>query len=131
MTRRTMPSAITRVIASTAIAALATVTLGALASPAGATAHHDTAAFCALFKDSPSIDSAGTNKAELEAGIKLLRKAARTGVPGKVRRAIRRTIRFYRSVENGGSATQLASDPGVLRAFTTIGTYVATHCSAG
>jgi len=91
-----MPSKANRtLVAITAIAAFL-ATLGLAAAPVGARVVATNDEFCAVLSNGiPGLDSRGLDPDEAKLGAELSRKAAKTGVPAKLKRDLKKLAKIY------------------------------------
>jgi hypothetical protein len=128
-----MPSKPTRTLAAiTAVAAL-TAVLGLSAAPAGAGVVAKNDKFCAVASDQGlGIDFSGLGPDEARFAAKLMRKAAKTGVPAKLKKDLNKVAKVYDEIAGGEPADKVVADQQtfIVRALTRFGKYVAANCIA-
>ena len=119
-------------VAITAVAALAaTLTLSAATAGARVVATNDK--FCAVVSDQGlGIDFSGLGPTEARFAAKLMRKAAKTGVPAKLKQDLKKLAKVYDRIAGGESANKVVADQQtfVVKALTRFGKYVAANCIA-
>lgn len=122
----------TRRIAAALIstAALGT-TIGITATPASARASATVEEYCAIVSDpGTGIDFEGLSPQEADYAATLMRKAAKTGVPAKLKRDLKKLAKIYDQISNGADPADVATEKQsfILKAFTRFGKYTAAHC---
>jgi hypothetical protein len=102
--------------------------------PAGATVAAANDKFCALFSDQGAgIDFEGLGPDEAAFAAKLFRKAAKTGVPKKLKKDLKKLVKVYDEIADGKPAIEVLDakrQAAVLPALTRFGQYVAANCIA-
>ena len=108
--------------------------LAVLALPAGARVAQTNDRFCAVFSAQfPSIDFEGLGPDEANFAAKLLRKAAKTGVPGKLKKDLKKIAKVYDRIADGepaGEVLDAEQQKAILPALTRFSKYYAANCFA-
>jgi hypothetical protein len=117
-----------------AVAALAT-TLGVSASPSSARTAATNDKFCSVLSrnQGAGIDFDGLAAPEARFAAKVVRKAAKTGVPAKLKADLARIAKVYDRIADGESAAKVldaAQQKALLPGLTRFGKYVAANCVA-
>jgi hypothetical protein len=115
-------------------AALATM-LGSSAAPAGAQVAATNDKFCSVISSNQGagIDFEGLAAPEARFAAKLVRKAAKTGVPAKLKADLARIAKIYDRIADGEPAAKVldaAQQKTLLPALTRFGKYLAANCIA-
>lgn len=123
-----------RALAAVLGATALTVTIGVAAAPAGARVASSNEAFCALFTgQSPSIDFEGLGPDEAKFGARVFHKAAKTGVPAKLKKDLNKIAKIYTRIAHGEAAADVLdaqTQASVLPRLTRFSKYVAANCIA-
>lgn len=127
-----MPSKANRtLVAITAIAAFL-ATLGLAAAPAGARVVATNDEFCAVLSNGiPGLDSRGLDPDEAKLGAELSRKAAKTGVPAKLKRDLKKLAKIYDRIADGEPAAEVLdadTQTSILPALGRFSKYFAANC---
>jgi len=128
-----MPSKVKRtLVAITAVAAF-TASLGLSAAPASARVLVLNDKFCAVLGDQGlGIDFSGLGPAEAKFAAKLSRKAAKTGVPAKLKKDLNKLAKVYDRIAHGEPSIKVLTDRQAFigKALTRFGKYFAANCIA-
>jgi hypothetical protein len=128
-----MPSKPRRTLAVITAAAALTAAVGLSAAPAGARVVARNAKFCAVVSDQGvGIDFEGLGPDEARFAAKLMRKAAKAGVPSKLKKDLNKLAKVYDVIAGGESAAQVvaAQQTFIVKALTRFSKYVAANCIA-
>lgn len=121
-------------VAVTAVAAALTTVLGLTVAPAGARVAASNDKFCAIFSaESPPIDFEGLGPDEAKLGAKLFRKAAKAGVPAKLKTDLKKIAKIYDRIAHGEPAIKVLdadTQASVLPRLTRFSKYLAANCVA-
>ena len=105
-----------------------------LAESAAASTAQKNDKFCAVFSAQfPSIDFEGLGPDEAALGAKLLRQAAKTGVPAKLKKDLKKIAKVYTRIADGEPATEVLDaeqQKSILPALTRFSKYFAANCFA-
>lgn len=118
---------------TTAVATLA-AGLGMLAGPASARVAEKNDKFCAVFndayaEDAPDIDFEGLGPAEAEFAATLNRNLAKTGVPAKLKKDLKKLAKIYDRIADGATESEIADEQDfILKALTRFSKYVTANC---
>ena len=119
------------VIIAVTIAALG-VTLAFSAAPASAHTVAQNDKFCAVFRDQfPAIDFEGLGSDEAKFGADLLNKAAKTGVPAKLKKDLKQIAKVYDRIARGEPASKVLDakqQKAILPALRRFSSYFAKNC---
>ena len=130
-----MPATSRRTIAVlVALAALAT-TIGISAPPAGARVAATNDRFCTILstEQGAGIDFEGLEAPEARLAAKVMRKAAKAGVPAKLKADLGKIAAVYDRIAGGEAAAEVldaAKQKALLPGLTRFGKYVAANCIA-
>jgi len=99
-------------------AGLAAALLAALALPAGARVEQKNDRFCKVFSSDPTagVDFEDLSRAEAEDEATLVRKLAKTGVPAKLKKDLRKVAKVLDRIADGDPATEVVADEEQLLA---------------
>jgi hypothetical protein len=115
------------------VTSLALASAAALIQPAAAHAAPANGKFCALFSGQyPSIDFEGLGPAEARLGAELFGKAAKSGVPAKLKKDLKKMAKVYDRIADGESAAEVldaAQQRRILPSVTRFSKYFATQCA--
>jgi len=118
--------------AITAVAALA-AGLGMLAVPAGARGEAKNDKFCEVLSSDQGagIDFEGLGPAEAEYAATLNRKLAKTGVPAKLKKDLKKLATIYERIADGEPANEVVAEEQefIGKALTRFSKYVQKNCS--
>jgi hypothetical protein len=128
-----MPSKSTRALVASIACATFIATVGVVAAPAGASVAAKNAKFCAVLStdQGSGIDFEGLSPEEAAFAAKLERKLAKTGVPAKLKKDLKKLAAVYDRIANGETAAEVLDADGqaaVLPALKHFSTYVAANC---
>lgn len=88
--------------------------------------------FCAVFSgQTTGIDFEGLGPAEAKLGAQLFRKAARTGVPSRLKQDLKKVAKVYDRIAHGEAATDVldaAGQAAVLPSIVRFSKYFAANC---
>jgi hypothetical protein len=117
-------------VSCTAIAALAAGSV-VLASPAGAEVTAKNTKFCTtLYSDQGTgINFEGLKPPEARYAASLMRKLAKTGVPGKLKSDLLSVAKVYSKIAKGATSLSAKEQASVGKALTRFSKYVAANCS--
>jgi hypothetical protein len=119
-------------VAVTAVAILSAA-FGVSAAPVGARVVAKNAKFCEVLgsDQGAGIDFEGLGPDEAKFGAKLMRKLAKTGVPAKLKKDLKKVAKVYARIGKGEPATEVLDADGqaaVLPAITRFSKYVGANC---
>lgn len=108
--------------------------LTVLAAPAGARIASTNAKFCAVLSSDQGqgINFEGLGPDEATYSAKLMRKAAKTGVPAKLKVDLRTLAKIYDRIADGEPAARVLTakrQKAILPALTRFSKYVGANCS--
>jgi hypothetical protein len=117
-------------VSCTAIAALAAGS-AVLALPAGAEVTAKNTKFCeVLYGDQGTgINFEGLQPAEARYAASLMRKLAKTKVPGKLKSDLLRVAKVYSKIAKGATSLSASEQASVGKALTRFSKYVAANCT--
>lgn len=133
-TRALLSSRVKRVFGAVAAVAALTATLGWSAAPAGAGVTATNDKFCAVVSGDQGlgIDFSGLGRDEAKYAAGLSRKAAKTGVPAKLKTDLTKLAKVYDQIAHGASSNKVVADEQafIVSALTRFGKYLAANCIA-
>ena|SRR5688500_9771940 len=121
--------------ASTALiaAGIAAASLGVLAAPAGAAVSAKNTKFCETLSSDQGagIDFEGLSAAEGEYAAKLVRKLAKTGVPAKLKKDLKKLAKIYDRIADGEPAATVVAEEetAISKGLIRFSKYTAKNCS--
>jgi hypothetical protein len=123
-----------RTVATLSVVVALTTMLGLTATPAVARVAAANAKFCAVLssEEGAGIDFEGLGPAEATFAAKLMRKAAKTGVPGSLKADLGKLAKIYDRIADGESAAKVLSpsqQKAILPALTRFSKYTAANCA--
>ena len=123
-----------RTVALVSAVAALTAMIGLSGSPAVAHVAAANTKFCAVLSSDQGtgIDFEGLGPAEATYAAKLMRKAAKTGVPGKLKADLGKLAKVYDRIADGESAAKVltpSAQKAILPALTRFSKYVGANCS--
>jgi len=105
----------------------------ALAAPAGARVSQKNDEFCQIFygDQGAGIDFEGLGPAEAELAAKLFRKAADSGVPPKLKKALKRLAKIDQRIADGEPANVVLAEEQefIGKALARLTKYLGANCS--
>jgi hypothetical protein len=128
-----MPSKSTRVLVASIAIATFIATFGVVAAPAGASVPQTNTKFCAVLgsDQGAGINFDGLGPEEAAFAAKLERKLAKTGVPAKLKKDLKKLAAVYDRIANGETAAEVLDAKGqaaILPALTRFSKYFAANC---
>ncbi len=121
-----------RVITAVMCVAALGATVGLSAAPAGARVASSNDEFCAIVSDQGvGIDFEGLGPDEAQYAATLMRKAAKTGVPAKLKKDLKKLAKVYDRIAGGESADAVAASKQafILKALTRFSKYTGANCT--
>jgi hypothetical protein len=128
-----MSSKTMRFITAAMSLAMLGVAVGFSAAPAGARVAATPEEFCAIVSDQGiGIDFEGLGPDEAQYAATLMRKAAKTGVPAKLKKDLTKLAKVYDRIAGGEPASEVVADKQafILKALTRFGKHTAASCIA-
>jgi len=124
-----------RTVAMLSAVAALTAVIGISASPVEAHVAAANTKFCAVLSSDQGtgIDFEGLGPAEATFAAKLMRKAAKTGVPANLKADLGKLAKVYDRIADGEPAVKVLSpskQKAILPALTRFSQYVTANCSA-
>lgn len=113
------------------VAALS-VTAGLTAAPAGARVATANPEFCAIVSDPGfGVDFEGLGTEEAQYAADLFRDAAKTGVPAKLKKDLKKLAKVYERIANGESAATIyaSKQKSITNALVRLSEYNFANCS--